>query len=116
MFSGEIQAVGIEPKPVDLALEQLTTGLDHLIKLVEDGGLEGYDNVGLVGFLQSFEQFRNRLPLIDHRAIRDAQARSLPDALTQTSLAKVLISALRLSPSEAHRRVKAAETVGERVN
>jgi Domain of unknown function (DUF222)/HNH endonuclease len=116
MFSGEIQDSGIEPNPVDLALEQLTTGLDHLIKLVEDGGLDSYDNAGLLGFLQSFERFRNRLPLIDHRAIRDAQARSLPDALTQTSLAKVLISALRLSPGDAHRRVKAAEAVGDRVN
>ena len=26
MFSGEIQATGIEQSPVDLALEQLTTG------------------------------------------------------------------------------------------
>lgn len=29
MFSGEIQAADIEPNPVDLALEQLTTGPDH---------------------------------------------------------------------------------------
>ena len=44
------------------------------MKLVEDGGLDGYDNAGLVGFLRSFEQLRNRLPLIDHRAIRDARS------------------------------------------
>ena len=29
MLSGEIQAADIEPNPVDLALEQLTTGPDH---------------------------------------------------------------------------------------
>ena len=86
------------------------------MKLVEDGGLDGYDNAGLVGFLQSFEQFRNRLPLIDHRAIRDAAARSLPDALTQSSMTRLLTSALRLSPGEAHRRVKAAEAVGQRAS
>ena len=107
---------GIELTPVDHALEQLATSLDHLIKLVEDGGLDAYDNPGLVGFLQAFERFRNRLPLIDHRAIRDAESRSLPDALAQRSMAKVLVWALRLSPVEAHRRVKATETVGDRVS
>ena len=77
ILGGDDATATAEPTPVDHALDQLTTSLDHLVKLVEDGGLDGYDNAGLVGFLQSFEQFRNRLPLIDHRGIRDAAARSL---------------------------------------
>ncbi len=115
VLGGDEPAEG-QPTPVDHALVQLTTSLDHLIKLVEDGGLNCYDNVGLLGFLQTFERFRNRLPLIDHRAIRDAEARSLADALTQPSMAKVLVWALRLSPAEAQRRVGAAEAVGDRMS
>ena len=45
-----------DANPVDQALDQLTVGLDHLVKLVEDGGLDHFDDPGLVGFLQSFEQ------------------------------------------------------------
>ena len=117
MVLGGDQATPItEPTPLDHALDQLSTSLDHLIKVVEDGGLEGYDNIGLIGFLQMFERFRNRLPLIDHRAIREAESRSLPDALTQPSMIKVLTSALRLSSGEAQRRMKSAEAVGERVS
>jgi hypothetical protein len=117
MVLGGDQATPItEPTPVDHALDQLSTSLDHLIKVVEDGGLEGYDNIGLIGFLQLFERFRNRLPLIDHRAIREAESRSLRDALTQPSMIKVLISALRVSPGEAQHRMKSAEAVGEWVS
>ena len=55
--------------PVDQALDQLTVGLDYLVKLVEDGGLDHFDDPGLVGFLQTFEKVRNRLPLVDHATI-----------------------------------------------
>ena len=66
--------------------------------------------------MQSIERLRNRLPLIDHRVIIDAQRRNLADALTQRSLNRVLVQSLRLSPGEAARRVHAAEAVGERVS
>jgi hypothetical protein len=68
-LGGDSTAVGGLPCPVDLALDQLNVSLDHLVKLVEDGGLEVLDDAGLVGFLQGFEQLRNRLPLVDHAAI-----------------------------------------------
>jgi hypothetical protein len=116
MNSGELSSIGADPTAADLALDVLSTDLDHLIKIVEDGGLEGYDNSGLIGFMQSFERLRNRLPLIDHRVIIDAQRRNLADALTQRSLNRVLVQSLRLSPGEAARRVHAAEAVGERVS
>jgi hypothetical protein len=116
MNSGELSTIGADPTAADLALDVLSTDLDHLIKIVEDGGLEGYDNAGLIGFMQSFERLRNRLPLIDHRVIIDAQRRNLADALTQRGLNRVLVQSLRLSPGEAARRVHAAEAVGERVS
>ena len=120
MNSGELSShcreVGADPTAADLALDVLSTDLDHLIKIVEDGGLDGYDNAGLIGFMQSFERLRNRLPLIDHQVIIDAQRRNLADALTQRGLNRVLVQSLRLSPCEAARRVHAAEAVGERVS
>ncbi len=69
------------------ALDALNVSLDHLVKLVEDGGLETFDDTQLVGFVQGFERLRNRLPLIDHQTVRDAQRRNLPDVLCQSSSA-----------------------------
>jgi hypothetical protein len=100
--------------PLDDALDQLSVGLDHLVKLVEDGGLDRYDDPGLVGFLQSFEKVRNRLPLIDHAGIAAVETRDLPQKLCQGSARRVLTSALRISKAEASRRVRAAEAVGPR--
>jgi len=105
-----------EPSPVALALDQLATSLDHLVKLVEDGGLDGVDDTGLVGFLQGFERIRNRMPLVDHRVIADAQARDLPETLCQGSMRRVLTAALRISPAEAARRVRSAAAVGPRTS
>ena len=83
---------------------------------MEDGGLDGLDDAELVGFLQGFEQLRNRQPLVDHRVISDATRRGLPDALCQTNMARVLASALRISMPEAARRVRAAEALSERMS
>ena len=100
---------------VDLALDGFSTGLEHLTKLVEDGGLDALDDVAFVGFLQRFEQLRNRLALVDHRAVRDLEARRLPEKVTQPNVSGVLAWALRISRGEAARRVRAADQVGERV-
>ena len=40
---------------VDATLDTFRTGLSHLVKLVEDGGLESLDNQEFVEFLQEFE-------------------------------------------------------------
>ena len=103
-----------EVSPVDLALEQFSLGVDHLVKLLEDGGLDHYDNPGFVTFTQDFEQIRNRIPLADHRIVADAERRNLPEVLTQPNLVRMLMSTLRLSPGEASRRVRAAAAVGDR--
>jgi hypothetical protein len=105
-----------DANPVDHALDQLTVGLDHLVKLVEDGGLDHFDDPGLVGFLQTFEKVRNRLPLVDHGSIAAVERRDLPQKLCQGSARRVLTSALRISKAEAARRVRAAEAVGPRTS
>ena len=102
--------------PVDQALDQLSVGLDHLVKLVEDGGLDHYDDHGLVGFLQGFERVRNRLSLVDHVSIAAVEGRDLPQTLCQGSVRRVLTSALRISKAEAARRVRASDAVGPRVS
>ena len=70
--------------------------LDHLVKLVADGGLDDHDDLGLVSVMQRFERLRNRHALVDHRFVRDAEGRSLPAALTQRSMTVVLAGALRI--------------------
>ena len=106
---------GREATAVDLALDGFSTGLEHLTNLVEDGGLDAFDDVAFVGFLQRFEQLRNRMALVDHRTVRDLEARRLPEKVTQPNVSGVLAWALRISRGEAARRVRAAEQVGGRV-
>ena len=116
MDLGVDDASAPSPNPVHQALDQLSVGLDHLVKLVEDGGLDHYDDPGLVGFLQSFEQVRNRLSLVDHHTVTAIQVRDLPTVLCQGSARRVLTAALRISKAEAARRVRAAEAVGPRTS
>ena len=106
----------VEETAADAALDGFVAALDHLIGVVDDGGLDGFDGLRLVGFLQRFERARNRTALVDHRALRVAGAVRLPETVGQPNLKTVLGWALRLSPAEAGRRVRAAEQVGERVS
>jgi len=100
---------GREATALDHALDVWASGQALLIQAVEDGGLDVLDDIGFVGFLQAFERLRNRTALVDHRVVRDAQARRLSETWTQPNLAGVLVQALRLSHGEAARRVRAAE-------
>ncbi len=109
---GNLAEAGVDTSPVDRALDQLVTGLDHLVKVVDDGGLDHYDDLALVGFVQAFERFRNWLSLVDYRVIVDAEFRRLAEVWVQPGVARVLVSALRISAGEARRRVSAAEAVG----
>ena len=106
---------GEEATEVAHALELWATAQDQLIKAVEDGGLGVLDDLAFVGFMEALEQTRNRTSLLDHRVIRDAETRRLPDTWTQPNLTAVLVQVLRLSHGEAARRVRAAQQVGERV-
>lgn len=104
-----------EATAVDRALDAWATAQDHLIELVEKGGPDVFDDLEFVGFLQRFEQQRNRSALVDLRAVRDAGARRLPERLTQPNVMSIWSWALRLSRGEVGRRVWAAESFGEQV-
>src|SRR3712207_6267606 len=99
---------------VTAAFDTLTTGLDHLLKLVEDRALDEFGNAELVEFVQDFERFRNRLALVDYQTIGAASRRDLPGELCQASLTRMLMAMLRISPAEAARRVRAAQVLAER--
>ena len=74
------------------------------------------DNAQLIAAMQRLEEIRNRIPLADHSLIGEGGSRDLPEALTQPSMIRVLMSVLRLSPGEASRRVRAAAAVGDRTS
>lgn len=98
------------------ALRSLDRELDGLITVIEGGGLDHGDNHDLVMFMQDFERFRNRLSLVDHRVIREAEERHLAEFFTHGRLTDFMASALRISTAEAARRVKACLAVGERAS
>ena len=105
-----------DPSAAEQALDSLHIGLDHLIKLLDDRALESLDDTGLVGFLQGVERLRNRLPLLDHQMINEGTARNLAQSLCQATMTRVLTSTLRISGGEAASRVRAAETLAERMS
>ena len=84
--------------------------------MLADPSLRTVDQAQFIGVMQDIEQSRNRIPLIDHSLIGEGESRGLPEALTQPSMIRVLMSVLRLSPGEASRRVRAAAALGERTS
>lgn len=105
----------LDANPVDAALAVLSTALDGVVRAVESGGLDYLDADAFLGFLQAFEGVRNRMALVDHRTVRDAEERDLAGTTCQGRLSRLLVQALRISAAEAHRRIRAAEQLGERL-
>jgi hypothetical protein len=111
-----------EPVQVDLPevrhdLAGFGTVMRHLVKSVGGSGLAQLGGAAeLVEFMQTYEHYRNLMPLVDHALIAEAKRLDLPTQLCQGNMARVLTSALSLSRPEAARRVRAAEAVGPRVS
>src|SRR5690242_8694798 len=100
--------------PLPAAVDQVRVAVQHLTKLVDDGALTDLGVLGLVGFLQDWEQVRNTMPVVDRAAVQYGTEVDVPMALNQRSMVQVLTGACRLSTIEARRRVKAAEHLAER--
>ena len=84
----------------------------ELINTVEAGGLDHLSAAEKISFWQGFETFRNRLPLIDHGLIADAEAAIWPVSTASPTCTMLLTRRLQLSPAEAAARVRAAAAVG----
>jgi hypothetical protein len=55
-----------DARPAVQALDAWLTDLDHLQKILDDGGLGGFSNDERVAYLQRLEQGRNKMALLDH--------------------------------------------------
>ncbi len=99
---------------LDVVLDRLNDDLAELVEAVESGGLEQLDAAAKVALWHRFETFRNRLPLVDHALVADAEATDLAGTYCFSSLTRFLVRVLQLSPGEAASRVRAAAAVGPR--
>lgn len=95
-------------------MDAIKKGLEQLIDALDGGGLDHLDHLEYCDFLRTFEQIRNEMSVADHRAINDGTRRQLPSEFGQGSMKTLLTHVLRISGAEAHRRVIAAESLGER--
>ena len=115
MHSGEGPADDrIERSLLDAALDDAEQALSKMISLLEAGNLDQLNAVEKISFWQRFEAFRNRLPLIDHHLIADAEATDLAGERCSSTLPMLLTRMLQLSPGEAAARIRAAGAVGPR--
>jgi Domain of unknown function (DUF222) len=105
-----------ERSPLNVVLDRLGNVYAELLDTLESGGLDQLNAAEKISFWQEFEAFRNRLALIDHRLVADAEATNLASEYCFSSLTMLLTRTLLLSPTEAAARVRAAAAVGTRIS
>ena len=66
-----------ERSRLDAALDTLHNDFTELLQIIENRELQHLNAAEKISFWESFEVFGNRLPLIDHQLIADAQATDL---------------------------------------
>jgi hypothetical protein len=103
-----------QPLVLDVALDAFDSALNSLIETVEGSGLDQLSAAEKVAAWQRFETSRNRLPLIDHSLIADAQVSDLPGTYCFSTMTRFLVRMFQLSPGEAAARVRAAAALGPR--
>ena len=117
MQLGDPTAAPSQRGRLDVVLDKLNANLTELIEAVDCGGLDQLDAAQkLPVWWQRFEAFRNKLPLIDHTLIADAQASDLAGSYGFSSLTRFVTRIVQLSHGEAAARVRAAAAVGPRTS
>ena len=102
--------------PADEILDNLNNNLTELLTAIDSGALDHLEAAEKIAVWQKFETFRNRLPLIDHQMIADAEASDLPREYCSSTMVQFLVRVLQLSPGDAAARVRAAAAVGSRTS
>ena len=98
----------------DGILDKLDNDFAELVEAVESGGVDQLTPDQKVVLWQRFETFRNRLPLVDHHLIADAEATDLAETYCSATLIRFLVQVLQLSQVKPP-RVRAAAAVGPEV-
>jgi hypothetical protein len=80
-----------ERGPLNVALDTFDTALNGLIETIQTGGLDQLTADQKVAVWQRFETSRNRLPLIDHGLITDAEATDLAGTYCFSTLTRFLL-------------------------
>jgi len=102
--------------PADEILDKLNDNLAELLTAVDSGALDHLEAAEKIAMWQKFETLRNKLPLIDHQMIADAEASDLPREYCSSTMIQFLVRVLQLSPGDAASRVRAAAAVGSRTS
>ncbi|MDT5302056.1 MAG: hypothetical protein QOG79_5298 [Mycobacterium sp.] len=88
--------------------------LDAAFETVAALSYDAIDIKDTLGRLDRLEHLRRRLPTTEHQLLAHAQTRTTPKDIGAKSWADVLAIRLRISTTEATRRVKEAEDLGPR--
>jgi hypothetical protein len=105
-----------ERRRLDVVLDKLDDVYAELLQTMESGGFDQLERAEKVAVWQRFEAFRNRLPVVDHRLIADAEANDLAKSYCNSTMTQFLVRVLQLSHREAVSRVRAAAAVGPRTS
>jgi hypothetical protein len=114
MELGEPVVERAERGRLDAVLDKFDEVFVELLETVETGGLDQLTANQKVVLWQRFETFRNRLPLVNHHLIADAEATDLAGSYCSSTVTRFLVQVLQLSPGEAASRVRTAAAVGPR--
>jgi hypothetical protein len=98
MQLGDPTAAPTQRGRLDVVLDKLNANLTELIEAVDCGGLDQLDAAQKLPVWQRFEAFRNKLPLIDHTLIADAEASDLAGSYSFSNLTRFLTRIVQLSP------------------
>jgi Domain of unknown function (DUF222) len=95
---------------VGAALHLVQAGVDALLA----ANLSRVSGDEVVALLSGLEVQRRRLQALDHAVVAEAGVRGTAGEYGRTSTADLLVTALRVTPAEAKRRVAQAVDLGPR--
>ncbi|MFF0609531.1 DUF222 domain-containing protein [Nocardia tengchongensis] len=96
--------------PVAVAAERVFDAVDILL----NNSLDPVSDDGVVELMRDWEVARRKMAAFEHKLVREAENRNLPDKAGAKTTAKFLAQTLRLGHGEACARARAAEVLGLR--
>ena len=100
--------------PVRDSLESLRAAVDELFKQLDAGELASLDEDELVEFARDMEGVRRQLQTADYPLVGEFDERDTPEHYSARNTASFLSGLWRITPHEAHARVKEAHALAPR--